>query len=152
MRMYTIQCFRRATYHTCVFNIACAGACECERTPFLTRLASHRYFRFLFSKFQASKCSLFSFIFLPIDLFPDSAAMFVYVFPKCIVRWSGVKSFATCWGKCLRLVNVGVFEGCNILFQLFYNVFHRRRITKMESWRSSKVPSSIRCSNWQQCS
>ena len=23
-----------------------------------------------------------------------------------------------------------MFEGCNILFQLFYNVFHRRRITK----------------------
>ena len=44
----------------------------------------------------------------------------IYVFPQCIVGWPGTKNFATCWGKHLRLVNVGVFEGCNILFQLIY--------------------------------
>ena len=38
-------------------------------------------------------------------------------------------------------------------FNLFIaNIFHRWRITKMESWRSLKVPSSTRCSSWQQCS
>ena len=38
-------------------------------------------------------------------------------------------------------------------FNLFIaNIFHRWRITKMESWRSSKVPSSTMCSSWQQCS
>ena len=25
------------TNHTCVFNLACAGACECDRTPFPSR-------------------------------------------------------------------------------------------------------------------
>ena len=29
----TSQCFRRATYHMCIFNMACAGACECDHTP-----------------------------------------------------------------------------------------------------------------------
>ena len=75
---------------------------------------------------------------------------YLFVFPQCIVGWSGVKNFAACWGKRLRLVNVAVFEGCNILFQLFYNVFHRLWIAKMESWRSSKVLCSTWCSNWQQ--
>ena len=32
-----MQCFRRATYRTRVFNMACAGACECDRMPFLSR-------------------------------------------------------------------------------------------------------------------
>ena len=25
------SCFRRAIYHTCIFNMACAGACEYDR-------------------------------------------------------------------------------------------------------------------------
>ena len=33
---HTIRCFRRATYHRCVFNTACVGACECNRTPSLS--------------------------------------------------------------------------------------------------------------------
>ena len=24
-----MQCFRRVTYHTCVFNMVCVGTCEC---------------------------------------------------------------------------------------------------------------------------
>ena len=36
MEKHTIQCFRPATYHICVLNIACAGACECDRTPLLS--------------------------------------------------------------------------------------------------------------------
>ena len=70
-----------------------------------------------------------------IDLFPYAAAIFVYIFPQCIVGWPGVKYFAGCLDKRLGLVKVGVFEGCNILFKLFYKVFPRLRITKMESWR-----------------
>ena len=38
MEKHTIQCFIRATYHICVLNIACAGACECDRTPLLSSL------------------------------------------------------------------------------------------------------------------
>ena len=83
-----------------------------------------------------------------IGLFPDAIAIFVYVFSQCTVGWSRVKNVAACWGECLRLVNVAAFEGFNILFQLFYNVFHWRRITKMKSWRSARVPSPTRCSNW----
>ena len=75
-------------------------------------------------------------------MFPNLAAIFFYVFPQCIVGWSGVKNFAACWSRRLCLVNVALFEGCNMLFQLFDNVFHRQRITKMERWRSLKVPSS----------
>ena len=28
---------RRAIYNTCVINMMCAGACECDRTPFPSR-------------------------------------------------------------------------------------------------------------------
>ena len=31
-----IICFRCATYHICVFNMACAGACKSDGTPFPT--------------------------------------------------------------------------------------------------------------------
>ena len=30
-------CFRRATFHTCIFRIACVDACECHRTPLPSR-------------------------------------------------------------------------------------------------------------------
>ena len=35
---HTIQYFRYVTYHTCVFGMACVGACECDHTPFPFRL------------------------------------------------------------------------------------------------------------------
>ena len=34
MRKHTLQCFRRGTYHMCIFDMAF----ECDRTPFLSRL------------------------------------------------------------------------------------------------------------------
>ena len=37
MGKHTIQCFRCDAYHTCAFNMACVGACECDRTPFPSR-------------------------------------------------------------------------------------------------------------------
>ena len=37
MGKHAIQCFRRAAYHKYIFNIACAGACEWDHTPFLSR-------------------------------------------------------------------------------------------------------------------
>ena len=52
-------------------------------------------------------------------------------FSQYIIECPGVEYFAA--GKRLRQVNVGDFEGCNILFQLFYNVLHRLKITKTES-------------------
>ena len=33
---HIIQCFRCATHHICVFNMACAGACKSDGTPFPT--------------------------------------------------------------------------------------------------------------------
>ena len=36
----TVQCFRRATYRTCFFNMVSARACECYRTSFPSRLES----------------------------------------------------------------------------------------------------------------
>ena len=34
---HTIQSFRLATYHICVFNIACARTCKCDPMPFPSR-------------------------------------------------------------------------------------------------------------------
>ena len=34
---HTIQWFTRATDHTCVFDMACVSACECDRMPFPSR-------------------------------------------------------------------------------------------------------------------
>ena len=30
---HTVKCFRCATYHMWVFNMVCAGACECDCRP-----------------------------------------------------------------------------------------------------------------------
>ena len=30
--------FMSAIYHACIFNMACAGACECNSKPFPSRL------------------------------------------------------------------------------------------------------------------
>ena len=32
-----MQCFRNATYYICVFNLACAGTCECSHMLFPSR-------------------------------------------------------------------------------------------------------------------
>lgn len=37
---HAIQCFRHATYRMSIFNIACVGACKCDRTPFVSRPGS----------------------------------------------------------------------------------------------------------------
>ena len=34
---HTIQCFRHTKYPMCVFNMVCAGACECDCTPVPSR-------------------------------------------------------------------------------------------------------------------
>ena len=34
---HTTQCFKHATYHTCLFDKACLGACKYDRTPFPSR-------------------------------------------------------------------------------------------------------------------
>ena len=38
---HNIKCFRCKTYHTCVFNMAYAGACKYDHTPFPSRPASY---------------------------------------------------------------------------------------------------------------
>ena len=42
--------FRRATYHRSVFNMACAGACECQRTSFACRPGFDIFFLKIISK------------------------------------------------------------------------------------------------------
>ena len=34
MGKHTIKCFRQATHHMCIFNMAYAGACKCGCPPF----------------------------------------------------------------------------------------------------------------------
>ena len=36
MEKHAKQYFRRASHYTCIFSMACARACNCDRTPFLS--------------------------------------------------------------------------------------------------------------------
>ena len=42
MGKHTIQCFRHATYYTCVLNMVCGGACKCGRMPLLFRPGTYQ--------------------------------------------------------------------------------------------------------------
>ena len=79
MVKYTIQRFRCATYHTCVFNIAYVGACDCNRIQ-----AHPGLMLFLLNIDNANSCKL-SVKQLVLNITNELNQIFIFFFSRFLV-------------------------------------------------------------------